>query len=68
MVMMVETLETLEIPPVAALAEFPLQSPLVLALFFVVLVFLRCPPEEASGSPLYRGFRSTVKESSELDD
>ena len=56
MVMMVEMLEKVEIPPAAAPAEFP---PPIFAGSGSVLVF-RCfcgaLLEDASGGPLYRGF------------
>ena len=56
MVMMVETLEKVKIPPAAASVEFP---PPIFAGSGSVLVF-QCfcgaPLKEASGSPLYMGF------------
>jgi hypothetical protein len=54
MVMMVETLEKVEIPPAVTLVEFP---PPIFAGSGSVSVFLcfhRALLEEASGSPLYR--------------
>jgi hypothetical protein len=56
MVMMVKTLKKMEIPPVAAPAEFP--PPIFVGFSFVLVFRCFCGAllEEAPGSPLYRGF------------
>jgi hypothetical protein len=58
MVMMVETLEKVDIPPAAAPAEFT--PPTFSGCSYVLMFPCFCGAflEEASGSPLYRGFRS----------
>jgi hypothetical protein len=56
MVMMMKMLEKVEIPPVAAPAEFP--PPIFVGFSFVLVFRCFCGAllEEAPGSPLYRGF------------